>query len=248
MTLAAVSLSPFPQDPDYHRFADKRMLFGVPNFGDVISNFAFLFVGLAGLAFISGSGGRTVLSKPGEWLPYGVFFAALVLVTGGSAYYHWAPDNGPLFWDRLPITIAFMALLAAFIADRIDVRFGTRFALPGLVVVGAAVTYHWLLSEQAGRGDLRFYVLLQAVAVVSIVLMCKLFPGRNTTFRHVGWMLLWYGLGKVFEFSDRKIFLALDWVSGHTLKHLVSAVAIYMVLAMLKDRLEAMAAEPAAEA
>lgn len=243
-----------PQDPGYHCFADDREFLGIPHFGDVVSNLAFLLVGIAGLMFVLGPKGRALLNAPGERLPYGSFFAALVLVTFGSTYYHWAPSNGPLFWDRLPITIGFMALLAAFIADRIDPKWGVR-ALPVLVILGIAVTYQWLLSEETGplpckaigQGDLRLYILVQAAAVVSIVLMCWLFPARNTNIRYVWMMLLLYGIGKVLEIPavDVWVYDLLDrvsghtiWVSGHTLKHLVSAVATYMVLAMLMDKLK----------
>ena len=95
-----------------------------------------------------------------------------------------------------------------------------------------------LSCDDAGRGDLRFYILLQAVAVVSIVLMCWLFPARNTNIRYVWLMLLWYGIGKVLEFPavDVWVYGLRGWVSGHTLKHLVSAVATYMVLAMLMEK------------
>ena len=31
----------------------------------------------------------------------------MLLTAVGSSYYHLAPDNERLFWDRLPMTIAF---------------------------------------------------------------------------------------------------------------------------------------------
>lgn len=246
MTLVVVFfVDPFPQNPGYHCLADDREFLGIPHFGDVVSNLAFLLVGIAGLMFVLGPKGQALLNAPGERLPYVAFFAALVLVTFGSTYYHWAPSNGPLFWDRLPITIGFMALLAAFVADRIDLKWGVR-ALPVLMILGVAVTYQWLLSEgtgplacnDKGRGDLRFYALVQAAAVVSILLMCWLFPARNTDIRYVWMMLVFYGIGKALEFSsvDVWVYDLLGWVSGHTLKHLVSAVATYMVLAMLMEK------------
>ncbi len=245
MTVVPFFLEHLPQNPAYHCFADNREILGIPHFGDVASNLAFLLVGIAGLIFVFGSKGRILLKAPGERLPYVVFFATLVVVMFGSSYYHWAPSNGPLFWDRLPITIGFMALLAAFIADRIDLKWGVR-ALPVLMILGAAVTYQWLLSEgtgplgydEKGQGNLWFYIFLQAMAVVSIVLMCWLFPARNTNMWYVWMMLLFYGIGKVLEISavDVVVYEELRWVSGHTLKHLVSAVAAYMVLAMLMEK------------
>lgn len=226
-----------PQDPAYHLFADGRPWLGVPNFGDVASNGAFLVVSVMGFGFLFGPAGRTLFREPGERLPYGVFFAALALVTAGSAYYHWAPAMGPLFWDRLPITIAFMALLAAFIADRIHLRTGVPVMMPLLIALGAGLALHWRLSEAAGAGDLRFYVLVQVYPLIAIPLICRMFPGRITTGRHVLFMVLWYGAGKGLEFADGQVFALLGGVvSGHTLKHLASAAAAYMVLAMLKAK------------
>ena len=41
--------SPFGQDQEYHNFADHRAFLGIPNFGDVVSNLAFIIAGLYGL-------------------------------------------------------------------------------------------------------------------------------------------------------------------------------------------------------
>lgn len=43
-----------------------------------------------------------------RWL-YAVVFAGLILTALGSGYYHLAPDNARLVWDRIPIMITFMA-------------------------------------------------------------------------------------------------------------------------------------------
>jgi len=47
-TISAASLAillilpPIQQDPNYHNFADRRTLLGIPNFWNVASNAAFL--------------------------------------------------------------------------------------------------------------------------------------------------------------------------------------------------------------
>lgn len=237
LAVGALLVPPIPQDPAYHLFADTRPFLGIPNFGDVASNGAFLGVGVLGLAFLYRPTGRALFPSPGERLPYEVFFWAVALVTAGSAYYHWTPAIGPLFWDRLPITVAFMALLAAFIADRIHGRAGVRVMLPLLVALGAGLALHWRMSEAAGAGDLRFYVLVQVYPILAIPLICLMFPGRLTTGRHILLMILWYGLGKVLEVFDAEVLtLSGGMASGHTLKHLASAMAGYMVLRMLQAR------------
>ena len=45
---------PIPQDAGYHDFADQRLLLGVPNLLDVVSNLAFLIVGVAGIVLCVG--------------------------------------------------------------------------------------------------------------------------------------------------------------------------------------------------
>ena len=46
---ALLLLPPILQDQSYHRFADERTLFGIPNFWNVVSNLPFIAVGAVGL-------------------------------------------------------------------------------------------------------------------------------------------------------------------------------------------------------
>ena len=48
LLVVALLLPPMPQDPEYHNFADRRMLLDIPNFFDVISNLPFLLIGALG--------------------------------------------------------------------------------------------------------------------------------------------------------------------------------------------------------
>jgi Ceramidase len=105
--IGAFLLDPIPQDPAYHAFADDARRLGVPNFWNVATNLPFLFIGLAGLARVQ------CLSDPLLDLHYRVFCIGVALVALGSAYYHFDPSTPALVWDRLPMTIAFMALFAA---------------------------------------------------------------------------------------------------------------------------------------
>lgn len=228
-------VSPIAQDPGYHQFADQRALFGIPNFGDTVSNIGFLIVGALGLGFVLGKRGRAMFDGPGEQWPYLVFFAGVAVVGIGSAYYHLDPTTETLFWDRLPMTVAFMALFAAFITDRIHTTAGVVMMLPLLLTIGFGTVVYWHMTEAAGHGDLRPYGLVQFYPMLAIPLVCLLFPGRHTSGRYVFYMVVWYALAKVCEHFDGDIFALLGGtVSGHTLKHLFAAVATYMVLAMLR--------------
>ena len=123
--LGLLALHPIPQSAEYHRFADTRSLLGVPNFNDVASNAAFAVVGILGVSVFAGGKRRVIFTEQSDAWPYLVFFIGVALVSVGSAYYHWKPSNDRLLWDRLPMSIAFMAFCSAIIADRIDSKPGT---------------------------------------------------------------------------------------------------------------------------
>jgi hypothetical protein len=229
---------PIPQDPAYHDFADRRGLLGVPNGLNVLSNLPFLVVGGWGLAFLArdrSTGASPAFLMPAERQPYWVLFAGVALTGIGSAYYHWMPDNATLFWDRLPMTIAFMALLSSVIAERIDLTAGLRLLAP-LLAVGVLSTLYWHVGEQRGAGDLRPYALVQFGSLVAIPLIAWLFPPRYTGTADLFRVLGWYALAKVFEFLDHGIFHVIG-VSGHTLKHLASAVGAWWIVRMIERRL-----------
>jgi len=237
--IAAVLLhGRIPQDPGYHLFADQRVLLGVRNCLNVLSNFPFLLVGTAGLWFVLRSvatkGANSFLERKERW-PYAVLFLGVALTCFGSSYYHLAPSNDRLVWDRVPMTLGFTGLLAAVIAERISVRAGLRLLFP-LVVTGVWSVFYWHQTELAGKGDLRIYLLVQFLPVVAILLLMLLFPPRYTRGRDLLVVLGLYALAKSFELCDRQIFTLGHVFSGHTLKHLAAVVSVYWILRMLERR------------
>ena len=210
----------------YHDFAPS----GPGNMGIVLSNLAFLVVGLWGLRLLYGGPlGRALFATPGEAWPYATFFAGAVLVTFGSGYYHLDPDDGTLVWDRLAMTVIFMGLFATFIADRIHGRAGVAVMLPALLALGAVSIAYWDVT-----GDLRAYRVVQFLPMVLIPLICLLFPGRLTRFKYAAWMGFWYALATIVELFDRTVYTVLS-IGGHTIKHLLAAIAAAAVIAMLRD-------------
>ena len=202
---AAFLVPPIPQDPAYHLFADARGWHGMPNFANVISNIGFAVVGFIGLATVLRRGADGSIAITLDTLPYLIFFANVALVSAGSTYYHWRPSNDTLFWDRLPITISFMAISAAIVADRVHRNFGTRKLLPLLMTLGIATLLYWDWSEQAGRGDLRFYGLVQILPIVLIPVICRLFPTAPVTKgKYITWIIAWYAISKLFELSSQR--------------------------------------------
>ena len=237
MTVVCLFLPRIPQPLSYHQFADRRSFLGIPNFGDVASNLPFALVGIWGLVFLfqtrSFENRDRFLDARERW-PYFFVFAGLLLTAFGSSYYHLAPDNARLVWDRLPMTITFMGLVAAVIAERISVRLGL-WLLPLLLLVGMGSVLQWYWSETRGMGDLRFYASVQAYSTL-VILLAFLFPRRYTRTGDFGLVVGFYVLAKLLETFDRPIFAALHVVSGHTLKHLAAAAAGYCILRMLQKR------------
>jgi hypothetical protein len=233
-------LPPIPQDPSYHAFADSRTILGVPNFLNVASNVAFLVVGVLGLGLVL----RPDVVRPegpirerAERWPLLVLFTGVSLTAFGSAYYHLAPDNERLVWDRLPMTIAFMEFFASMIGERIGVRAGTCLLGP-LVWLGIASVISWHMGERRGAGDLRLYAFVQFYPLVTIPFMMYLFPARYTRSVDVIAALACYILAKVLELGpvDHGMYGMGHVLSGHTLKHLAAALGAYWLFHQVRDR------------
>lgn len=219
----------------YHNFADQRGWLGIPNFGDVASNLLFAIAGAWGLVFLGSRRGHEAFIKSRERWAYIFVFLGLLLTAFGSSYYHLAPDNARLVWDRLPMTLAFMGLVAAMISERISVPAGF-YLLPLLLLIGVASVLVWWHSETRGAGDLRFYAAVQVYAVLILPVMLLL-PPRYTRSLDFVVVFFFYVLAKVFEIADRAIFhLDHHTISGHTLKHLAAGAAGFWILGMLQKR------------
>ena len=228
---------PIAQDPEYHNFADTRGLIGIPNFADVMSNLFFLVFGLMGMVavFISRNE-NTVFTMKGEIIPWGVFFVGTFMVGFGSGYYHLEPNNSTLVWDRLPMTIAFMSFFSLAVMERFSEKAGL-FLLPVLLVVGAGSVFYWDHTESLGNGDLRAYALVQFLPMLLLPLMFWLLPARYSGMKYLGYVLCWYLLAKILEYFDAAIFeIAGGVVSGHTLKHVAAAIAVYMMVVYVTKR------------
>ena len=216
-------LDPIPQDPAYHDFADQRENFGVPNFWNVVSNLPFLFVGALGL------GELRSIASPALRTHYLVLCTAVALVGFGSAWYHHDPSNATLMWDRLPMTVAFMVLFSAVIADRVSWIAGRALLWP-LVAAGIASIAWWVRTEDAGQGDLRPYAIVQFLPLL-LVPMILLLWRENALSTKLLWLALGsYAAAKLAEYFDAPILAATGAFSGHSLKHLFAALATWWII------------------
>src|SRR5438876_583374 len=186
-----LSQRPFGQDPAYHDFADRRTFLGIPNFFDVTSNLAFLLVGIAGLRTCLRSG---LDGSRNAWV---ALFAGVTLVSAGSAYYHWEPSNQTLLWDRLPITVGLMGLLAALLGEYIGERLGVLLLVPALILGVASVVY-WHRFD-----DLRFYVWVQLIPLLTIrVAMARHRAPSPLQLRKANGMYAWISQSPGMRFSS----------------------------------------------
>ena len=223
---------PIAQPTDYHRFADNSHLAGIPHAADVLSNAGFAVVGLAGWLALWPQRRMAAISR--AWPGYGLFLLGLVLTAAGSGYYHLAPDDARLVWDRLPIGLACAGLLAGVRADTLPgVNVKAETTLLGLFAVGSVLWWYY------GGGDLRPYLLLQLLPLVLIPLWQGLAraPRVNRLWFAAG--LGCYVLAKIAELQDHEIAQAIVWLTGHTLKHLLATLAAAFIVAALVKRARA---------
>jgi len=234
ITLGAIgvvfSFPPIPQDPNYHQFADVRNIFGIPHFCNVCSNLFFMAVGMLGLIKYY----KKKIHAPE--LSYLIFCSSIFFVGVGSSYYHHNPTAHTLVWDRLPMTLAFMALFSMVVGDRVSAKLGTLIFWP-LLIAGISSVCYWYWSEAQGMGDLRAYVLIQFLPMLLIPIMLMLYPGKLMRSKYLWATLGTYALAKVAEYLDHTIYSRVGLISGHSIKHILGAVAVlWVILAFERDR------------
>ena len=228
-----IAQGPIPQDADYHLFVDTREMWAIPNFWNVVTNIPFALVGLLGIYRLRKPGKPGFIDETAT--AYTLLFFGTFLVAFGSSYYHLEPNNQTLVWDRLPMTIAFMALFSIVISEFISIRSGKALLLP-LILAGMLSVLYWHVSEMKGSGDLRFYVMVQFYPMLAIPIILVCFRSRCTHVQAYWWLLALYITAKVFEHLDSEVYDMLGFISGHSLKHLFAALGIYVLLLYYQRR------------
>ena len=230
--LAALALACFgpsvAQHAQYHAFADQRGWQGLPCAMDVLTNLPFALAGLLGLWRVWQV--RCAVGQEARWSLATVFFAGLLVTAVGSTYYHWQPDNFGLAWDRLGMVVAFAGLLGMAVADRISLRAGVAMLLATLVA-GPLSVLVWYQT-----GNLLAWVVVQGggmLLAVALTLRPRVPGGLGLPLAAV---LALYALAKLLELGDHAVFVwTQGWVSGHSLKHVVAAMAAWPVLVVMHN-------------
>src|SRR5260221_3672746 len=225
VALAAAAMlvhGPIAKFDHYHEFGGMRSRFAIRNAADVLSNVGFALAGVWGFWALR-SRGSALLTDP-ALRGFSLFFAALLLTSLGSSFYHLAPDNQRLLWDRLPIALACAGLLAAVHAETRDPQQPPWVPIT-LVAIAIASVFWWSVTESRGAGDLRPYLLLQGAPLVLVPLWQQLGKAPRASRIAFGIAIVLYAVAKAAEVADRTLFDALGFVSGHTLKHLLAVAA-----------------------
>jgi len=234
MLVGLLFIGPLPQDVNYHHFADQRTWWEIPNTWNVLSNLPFFVVGLMGWGMLTLRTCSLNISPSDRWA-WRMFFLGIALVGVGSGYYHWFPDNMTLVWDRLPMTLAFMSLYSIIISEFISEKAGKYLLVPLLIMGGVSVWYWWM-TESEGQGDLRGYVMVQFLPMLTIPVILICFQSKWRLSYGYWVLLLAYVVAKGFEFYDQAVYDFLGGISGHSVKHIVPVLGIGGLMVCLKKR------------
>jgi hypothetical protein len=223
LALAALLAAAFVAGPWLHTltdsgYADSRSWLGIPNFLNVASNIGFLAIGLAGLVLCARP------RRPWPSASWRTFYLGLVLTCLGSAWFHLAPSDARIVWDRLGMVVAFTGLLAALLEQSVG-GLERRVLAPALLA-GIASVLWWRAS-----GDLRPYAWVQAapLACSGLAVLCNWVAAPLRRALALSFVL--YVVAKITELYDARIFAFTDsLVSGHTLKHLLAALSVLPIL------------------
>jgi hypothetical protein len=224
------------QPVHYNEFADQSTVLGIPHAADVLSNAGFALVAVWGWLTLWPRRGSARLRA--GWPGYRLFLVGLFLTAFGSGYYHLAPDNIRLIWDRLPIALACAGLLAGV---RGDTRPGSRTGIEAIALACCAVASvaWWVITDRSGADDLRPYLLLQGLPLVLVPLWQAIYRAPRAERIAFASAMALYVLAKLAEVFDHEIAAALGVVSGHTLKHLLATTATAAVVWGLSRRFSA---------
>lgn len=196
---------PIHQDQAFHRFADPRPFGGLPNAWNVLSNLPFVAVGIAGLIAFKDTPSRTL-------------FSGVLGIAFGSAFYHWAPSDARLVWDRLPMTVVFSTF--PVLGWMSEGRRVSNWTLLALNLAGVGTVVYWIAT-----GDLRPYAVVKFGPAILAA------PSFRAAYlrRHLLAILLLFAAAQAAEILDGQIY-SVFVLSGHTVKHFLAAAATYAIL------------------
>jgi hypothetical protein len=213
-----------------HPFVDARTLWGIANAMDVLSNLAFLPLGLWGLhALYRAPAAHTATRQSAT-----VFFVGLILTCFASSYYHLAPSPWGLAIDRAGMAVAFAGVLGLVSAERVSLR-----AAPWVWGVVLAVAMPSIMLNYA-TGIIAPWAVVQFGGMAVVLWAARQAPVAGGLGIRWGVLVAIYVVAKLCELGDEAVFHATQGiVSGHSLKHLAASAAALPVIAALRHNAKA---------
>ena len=230
-TLSCAAFIYYPQiqqDLNYHLFSDQESMCSMPNFLNVVSNGPFLIIGILGIHDLINNKSKKLVTEDFKRQKQ-LFFIGVALVALGSGYYHWNPNNQTLVWDRLPMTVAFMALFSLIIGTFVNKNLGKKSLIP-LITIGFCSVLYWVVLD-----DLKLYAFVQFYPMVAIPVILLCFNREKKATWGYWLLLLAYLIAKFCEHYDNQIHHTLGIISGHSIKHLVAALGVYCLIYFFKS-------------
>lgn len=230
--LCAVFAPALAQSTHYHAFADTRTFWGLPYAMDVLSNLPLLIAGLAMAWQLQRCGLRMALPWPIWWWLLALAVLGFVLTALASSLYHVRPDDAGVLWDRLAMSLIFAAVIGLAFGQ---IAHAWAAASMALVTLVAAIT---ALLVWRANGNFSPWIVVQAGGML-LLLAAGLAHKRIPSTLHVPHLPLLaligcYALAKLAEWGDHAIFeLSSGLLSGHSLKHILAALAAWPLLQML---------------
>lgn len=208
-----------------HPFIDARVLWGVPNALDVLSNLAFVPMGLAGLWALHRAPSVHSAARQSAV----VFFIGLMLTCASSSLYHWAPSVWGLAVDRAGMAVAFAGVLGLATAERVSLRAAPWVWVVVLLAGLLAIALNYTLGVMAPWIAVQF-------GGMAVVLWAAAQPKRAGGLGiRWGVLIAIYTVAKGLELGDEAVFHATGgMVSGHSLKHIAASLAALPVILALR--------------
>lgn len=204
----------------YHKFVDERIIFSIPRFADTVSNLGFLVIGMIFL--------KEMLLKNEKDHNLKVIVVGTILICFGSGYYHLSPENSRLLLDRLPISMVFAGVLSYSLHQNQLIKESWKKSFDTIYLLFSVLSVLiWYIGSLKGQDWLSMYVFVQFGGMIILIYIALI--GKNKEFnKKIMYVLMWYVLAKVCEHFDQYIYnITSEMMSGHTLKHIFSAIALY---------------------
>lgn len=222
------------QTPEhYHHFIDNRKLLGIQNLMDVVSNILFFIVSIYTAWSLNKNNTQGSLFKnlKTNQLNVNIVLTGCMLVGFGSAFYHLAPSDHRLMWDRLPMTIVFSGIVSHAIThlNLLPKNWSITKMSCSYLALSLFSVVLWYVGTLINQNWIGLYSFVQFGGIILLLYLAGSAYSLkdNTYLKMIMKVIGLYIVAKVAEHYDHQIFdFTYNIISGHSIKHMVSALAL----------------------